>query len=69
RLGEIEAAAVPPAPFPSQGALIGDLRAEGLRRDDPELMVMWSGQAAALGRSEPAGELVHRLMRDAGLAD
>lgn len=66
-LDEIEAADVPPAPFPSQGALIADLREEGLRRDDPEMMVMWSGQAAALARARPAGEVVKRVIEEAGL--
>ena len=66
-LADLQAAGVPPAPFPAQGALIDDLRAEGLRRDDPELMVIWSGQAAALSRPEPAAEVVRRLAAEAGL--
>ncbi len=66
-LADLEAAGVPPAPFPAQGALIADLRAEALRRDEPELMVIWSGQAAALSRPEPAGEVVRRLAAEADL--
>lgn len=66
-LADLDAADVPPAPFPAQGSLIADLRAEGLKRDDPELMVMWSGQGAALARALPAGELVLRLVEEAGL--
>ena len=50
-----------PAPFPTQTTLIAPLR-----REDGQWSSLWSGQAAALGREMPAGELVRQLAKEVG---
>ena len=49
------------APFPHQVLAAADVRAEALRRGDPELMTMLAGQGLSLARELPAGELVAAL--------
>jgi hypothetical protein len=57
--------APPPAPYPVQRALTAAmLDAAGTSRD-VHRMQAWAGQAAALARAEPAGDLVLRLWREA----
>jgi nitronate monooxygenase len=42
------------APFPVQNWLTARFRAEAARRDDPELLSLWMGQAARLARLDDA---------------
>jgi nitronate monooxygenase len=53
------------APFPAQRALAAPLIAASGKANRAEFMQMWSGQAAALAREEPAAEKTLRLMREA----
>jgi nitronate monooxygenase len=55
----------PPAPYPVQRALTTAMRDEAGRSRDVHRMQAWAGQAAALARTEPAGELVLRLWQEA----
>jgi nitronate monooxygenase len=50
-----------PAPYPVQRGLTAALRAAGQKAGDLQRMQAWAGQAASLGRSEPAGEMVRRV--------
>jgi nitronate monooxygenase len=52
------------APFPVQNHLTGFVRRAAAERDDPELLALWSGQAAPLVRERDAAELVRRLVSD-----
>jgi nitronate monooxygenase len=51
----------PPAPYPVQRGLTAALREAGGRAGDVHRMQAWAGQAAAMARVEPAGEVVRRL--------
>ena len=57
--------APPPAPYPVQRALTAAMRDAAGRSHDVHRMQAWAGQAAALARAEPAGELVLRLWQEA----
>lgn len=65
----VEAAADPsaplPAPYPVQRDLTTPMREAAQRAGDVNRMQAWAGQAAAMARPEPAGELVRRLWSDA----
>jgi nitronate monooxygenase len=65
----VRAAAAPnapaPAPYPVQRALTAAMRDAAGRSRDIHRMQAWAGQAAALARAEPAGELVLRLWHEA----
>lgn len=54
-----------PLAFPLQYSLSGPLNAASRKRDESDLMVMWAGQAAALARPMPAGELLAKLTDEA----
>jgi hypothetical protein len=41
------------------------MRGDATAADDPRRLQMWSGQAAALGRVEPAGRVVARVWDEA----
>ena len=56
--------APPPVPYPVQRALTGAMRDTGDKSRDVHRMQAWAGQAAALARAEPAGELVLRLWQE-----
>lgn len=53
------------APFPAQRGLVAPLTSAGAKANRAEYMQLWSGQAAALARPEPAAEMTQRLMREA----
>jgi nitronate monooxygenase len=54
-----------PAPYPIQRGLTAAMREAGAQSRDVHRMQAWAGQAAALARAEPAGELVTRLWQEA----
>jgi nitronate monooxygenase len=54
-----------PAPYPVQRGLTAAMRDAGAQARDVQRMQAWAGQAAALARAEPAGELVARLWAEA----
>jgi nitronate monooxygenase len=54
-----------PAPYPVQRALTAAMREAGGRAGDVQRMQAWAGQAAALARAEPAGEVVRRMWEEA----
>jgi nitronate monooxygenase len=57
--------APPPAPYPVQRALTAAMRDAAGKSRDLHRMQAWAGQAAALARAEPAGELVFRFWQEA----
>ncbi len=54
-----------PAPYPVQRGLTTPMREAAARAGDVQRMQAWAGQAAALARPEPAGEVVRRLWEEA----
>jgi nitronate monooxygenase len=48
-----------------QRALTAAMREAGQRAGDVHRIQAWAGQAAALARAEPAGEIVRRLWDEA----
>jgi nitronate monooxygenase len=55
------------APYPVQHELTKAMRQAALRTGDVQKMQAWAGQAAALARAEPAGEMVRRVWEEAQL--
>ena len=51
--------------YPSQMGLTGPLRAEGMKRDDGELIALWAGQAAGLARRGGAADAVREIAAEA----
>jgi nitronate monooxygenase len=51
--------------FPYAANAIAPLRAEAEKKGSGDFSPLWSGQAAALGRALPAGELTKRLAAEA----
>lgn len=66
-LVELDASSGEAPDYLVQSTLSGPLRAAAARQGRPELMAMWAGQGHAMARAEPAGDLVARLAREAGL--
>ena len=62
---EMNESGAEPLAFPLQYSLSGPLNAASRKRDSSDLMVMWAGQAAALARPLPAGELLTKLADEA----
>jgi nitronate monooxygenase len=60
-----EMAGAPLAPYQAQNALTRELRTAAAQRGDSGLLSLWAGQAAALAREMPAGELVAQILREA----
>jgi nitronate monooxygenase len=51
--------------FPLAAAAVAPLRAKAEAQGSADFSPLWSGQAAALGRELPAGELVVKLSAEA----
>ena len=51
-------------PFPLQNALTRPMRTAAADQGDTRFLSLWAGQAAALARDLPAGELVRQLVRE-----
>lgn len=61
-----EASGVLPAVFPTQNTLTNDIRKEAARRNNPEFMSLWAGQATRLLRSDlGAGRLIRSIVMEA----
>jgi nitronate monooxygenase len=56
-----------PAPFPVQRGLTTRMREAGAAKDDYHRMQVWAGQAAAMAKPIPAGDLVRQIWDDAKL--
>lgn len=54
-----------PAPYPVQRGLTSALRESGGKSGDVQRMQAWAGQSAAMGRTDPADEIVRRLWQGA----
>jgi len=54
-----------PAPYPVQRGLTAPMRSAAVTSGDLDRMQAWAGQSAALGRAEPAAQLVSRVWKDA----
>jgi nitronate monooxygenase len=50
-----------PAPYPLQRALTATMRAAATKQGDVQRMQVWAGQSAALGKTEPAADLMQHL--------
>jgi len=57
--------APPPAAYPVQRVMTAPMREAAAKAGDVGRMQAWAGQAAALARAEPAGEVVRRLWAEA----
>jgi nitronate monooxygenase len=56
-----------PAPYPVQRGLTTPMREAGAAKDDYHRMQVWAGQAAAMAKPIPAGDLVRQVWDDAKL--
>jgi nitronate monooxygenase len=60
----LERSGLEPLPFPLQAGLLAEIRGAAAEQGRPDLMFLLAGQAAALSRALPAGELVETLVRE-----
>jgi nitronate monooxygenase len=58
------AATAPILPYPQQHALTAELRQAAARAGKADLLSLWAGQAVALARARPAGDLVRELVAE-----
>ena len=58
---------VAPDGFPEVHHLTSAMRAAARESADPEAVNLWAGQAYRQARAEPAGDIVRRLLEEAGL--
>jgi nitronate monooxygenase len=57
--------APPAAPYPIQRGLTAPLRQAAAAASNPHGMQLWAGQAAAMAKAMPAGDLAEEMWRDA----
>ncbi len=50
--------------FPLQYGLTGPLQAASLKKGSDDMLALWAGQAVALNRAMPAGELLEALVEE-----
>jgi len=60
-----EMAGAPRAPYPVQNSLTREIRAAATKASNAGFLSLWAGQAAALAREIPAGQLVAEIVREA----
>ncbi len=53
-------------PFPWQNAATRAMRTAAAKAGQPEFLSLWAGEGLSPIRQMPAGELVQRLMEEAG---
>jgi nitronate monooxygenase len=63
-----EHGAAAPSAYPQVHSMTAPLRAAARERDDPDGINLWAGEAFALAKAAPAGELVRRWGADARAA-
>ena len=58
------ASAAPILPYPEQQALTAEMRQAAAQAGNADLLSLWAGQAVALARAGPAGDLVRSLVQE-----